>query len=335
MDALKRASALHQEVGMIDAHLDLGGIIDRRVKRGEKQVLQHYFLEDFKKAGVKLVVAAIFVEREFLPEMGLRMALDQIDSVLADIEACSEHFMPVFSADDLKKVWASDKIGIILSLEGAEPIGNDLKLLNNFYRLGVRGFGVAWSRRNYVADGSYFGSPEEGIRGGLTPFGIEVIRQAEALGMFIDISHLNDEGVADVFKRVKRPVIASHSDCRHLNDIRRNLTDSQLDQVAADGGVVGINAYKTIVSQNPGKQNVAGLCDHVEHMIHTMGYDHVGFGFDLCRLYYDSESDVDVLHDHSEALEITAELLRRGHAEEDLKKIIGGNFRRYFESQLI
>ncbi|MBV1758265.1 MAG: dipeptidase [Dethiosulfatibacter sp.] len=334
MEFYKKAIDLHKNNVVVDAHLDLGGIIFDKKRKGESKIIETYYLDSFRKGGFDLIVAAVYVESIFIPEMALHVALNQVNDIIEEIEDCSDSLMLVKSSDDMDIALNDGKIGIIISLEGAAPILNDLDLLTIFYRLGVRGLGLTWSRRNYVADGSYFGDPEEGARGGLTPFGIQVVKKAEELGMFIDASHLNDEGFDDLIKYTKKPFIASHSNSRDLNPIRRNLNNDQIKAIGERNGVIGLNTYKKIVSLENDQQNIEQICNHIEHIILESSDYNIGFGFDLCNLLFSSEPGVDVLENHEESLEITEELLRRGYSEETLKKIIGGNFYRFFKSVL-
>jgi membrane dipeptidase len=333
MDYYKKAVKLHNDNTVIDAHLDLGGIIFERKRKGEKKIIEHLFLDDFKKAGFNFIVGAIYVDDVFLPELALRVALDQVVELTEEVESC-EDLMLVTSKKDLKKALENNKIGILISLEGVEPILKDINLLTVFYKMGVRGLGLTWSRRNFAADGSYFGNVEEGIRGGLTPFGIELVKKAEEMGMFIDVSHLNDEGFEDVVKYSEKPFMASHSNSRTINNMTRNLKDEQMKIIGERKGVIGINAYKGIVSQNKEEQTISKLCDHIEKMIKEAGEDAVCYGFDLCDLFLNSQGQNDTLKDHKESLKVTEELLRRGYSENTLKKIIGGNLFNYYGSVL-
>ncbi len=319
------AKKLHATNIVTDAHLDLGGIIYNRHKLGETNVLKKHFLDSFKAGGFRLIVAVIFVETEYT-DMALKMALRQINVLKQEIALNVGDCILIRDRADLEALAVSDKIGFLISLEGAEPIGREIDLLDTFYELGVRGLGLTWSRRNYVADGSYFGDPEEGRRGGLTPFGIEVVRKAVDLGIWLDISHLNDEGVYDVIKYTSKPLMASHSNMRTVNSMMRNLPDDIIDYLIKNNGFIGVNAYRKIVSCDPAKQTIATIADHIEYSLNRGGANCVGFGFDLCRMFYDPNDEIDVLHDHVEALAITAELLRRGHSEAELVKIIGQNF---------
>lgn len=310
----------------IDAHFDLGGIVYNRRKRGQRNVLESFY-SSFEKGKFKLLIAAIFIETDRV-DTALKDALLQIQALKDDIEE-SEHFTWITSMDD----FSYEKINLIFSLEGAEPIARDLSLLNIFYDLGVRGLGLVWSRRNYVADGSYFRSPKEGILGGLTPFGIEVVSHAEKLGYFIDVSHLNDTGFEDVKKYATRPFIASHSNSRTLNSMVRNLTDQQIEYIGMNQGIIGVNAYTKVVSLDESKQNISMLCDHIDHIVKIAG-DHVPcLGFDLCTPYYEN-GPLDVLKDHSDVNLIRLELEKRGYSERVIEKIFYNNTFNYLKAQL-
>lgn len=192
-----------------------------------------------------------------------------------------------------------------------------------------------------MADGCISETPNQGQKGGLTRFGVEVVNKLQNLGMFLDVSHLNDEGFWDMLKFSQGPIIASHSDFRGICDINRNLGDDQLKALAQRGGVVGINAIKHILGVEKEEDRIAKMCDHIDYAVKLVGADHVGFGFDLCNSCMDCLrkadaplSDYDALYSHGEALLITEELLNRGYTEEDTKKIIGENFLRVFRTVL-
>lgn len=341
MDFRETALNLHKNNVVVDTHLDLAGEIYNRYLAGEKEVIKNRYLENFKKGGFNIIVSSLYVDDIFLPEMGLRAALGQISALMEDVESCNGEVVLIKTKEQLQNVVKENKIGIILSFEGLDPIGNDIKLLRIFYELGVRAAGLVWSRRNYVADGCSFSPVEEGQKGGLTKFGVKVVRKMEEMNMLVDVSHLNDEGFWDIMKFTNRPFIASHSNVRNIHDRMRNLTDEQIKAIAERNGVIGINAYKSIAGVKEGEDPIKKLADHVEYMVKLVGPRHVGFGFDLCNSYYESElkfkfesHNSDSLDSHAEAVMITEELLRRGVSEEDIKLIIGGNFYRVFNDIL-
>lgn len=342
MNNQEKAKRLHRENLIVDAHLDLADELLYRYMNGEEDVIRRYYLEHWRTAGIRLIVCAIFVDNLFLPEMGLKNALKQIELLHKDVEFCSDDVVIAKSRAGLEEALQSGKIVIIMSLEGLEPIGNDEGMLRIFYELGVRAAGLVWGRRNFVGDGSFFAPRDEGKKGGLTDFGVRAVREMERLGMLVDISHLNDEGVADVVQFTKKPFIASHSNARALVPLVRNLTDEQLLQVAASGGVVGVNGIRKFLLGADQKDPVDCICDHIEYMVNLIGEDHVGCGFDLCdsltscelRFEFGEPEPGDALKNHTEMLLVTEKLLDRGMSEQTIIKVMGKNFLNLFREVL-
>lgn len=335
--------ALHKKALTIDAHFDLPLDVVSRRERGQQKVIETHYLDGFRKGGVNLIVAALFIEDYFLPEMALRRALDQISFLFQEIEESPETMRLCKTTDDILQAKKNGQVGIMLSFEGAEPLQKDLHLLRIFHELGVRGIGLTWSRRNNVGDGAFFKDVREGRKGGLTNFGVEVIEAAEALGMFIDVSHLNDEGFWDVMEIAKKPVIASHSNCRSLTDSKRNLTDKQIEALAEKGGVIGMNAAAAFtgdISDTSKRLTAEDLLDHVDYIVKIAGVKHIGLGLDLCDRLEDyltlgrNLETYDVLDGHQKLHEITVGLIKRGYSDDDILLILGGNFMRIFEGTL-
>ncbi|MFK5926280.1 MAG: dipeptidase [Desulfuromusa sp.] len=333
---LEHIADLHRRAFTVDAHFDLTYDVANRREHGERKVVEDYYLPQFNGGNFNLLVSAIFIDDVFLPEMGLRKALDQISCLHEEIDESPGKFRICRTTSEACAAQAAGELAIFLSLEGADPLQNDLKLLRIFYELGVRGLGLVWSRRNYAADGSFFTSVREGRKGGLTPFGIELIEAAEKLGMFIDVSHLNDEGFWDVIDVVTKPLIASHSNCRSLAGSMRNLTDDQIKAIAKTGGVVGMNAINVFVRDQGWDATISHFVDHVDHIINLVGDQHVGIGFDLCDSHADFMKMVpaleskDIIDTHAGLGEFTQELIIRGYSDNTIIAILGGNFMRVF-----
>ena len=179
--------------------------------------------------------------------------------------------------------------------------------------------------------------------------------------MYVDVSHLNDDGFADVCSLAKKPFIASHSNARNVYLNYRNLRDEQIEAVAEQGGVIGLNACALLAGPEgtvrpggiqseeegqasgwPGREAaLEQLCRHAEYLVLRAGNEHVGYGFDLCRglsestprIRFNTEDD-DILAHHGEMVKLTAMLLARGMKEETVIGIIGGNFLRFFRKSL-
>ncbi|MDR0616110.1 MAG: dipeptidase [Synergistaceae bacterium] len=335
---MDRAKELLAETFAMDAHFDLAMDMDDRRERGDRRVWSARHAWPIKTGGWNCVVSSLFIHSWQLPEMGLRKALDQISALFSEAEEQPEEIALCTSIKEADNANAAGKTGILISFEGLDPLGNDPALLSVFYRLGVRAAGVAWSRRNYAADGCSFSPLKEGRKGGLTAFGVSVIEEAERLGMILDISHLNDEGVWDLAKFTKKPFIASHSNCRALVPVKRNLTDEQIKLVASRGGVIGMNGCSAFVSGKKGEGiGPADLALHIDHIVKLAGDDHVGLGLDCCdgfANFYEGPLSVetyDSIKGHSHLPDLVAVLLEKGYSDDSVKKIVGGNFRRVYE----
>jgi membrane dipeptidase len=222
--------------------------------------------------------------------------------------------------------------------------------LEELYDMGVRGASLTWSRENALAKGCCRAGEKIQIRGGLTEKGIKAVEELERLSMFLDISHLNDDGFADVRQVASKPFCATHSCAKPVYDNYRNLTDEQMEALAEQGGVMGLNGCKYIAGSLSGN-HLEMLCRHAEYEVGKAGAAGVGFGFDLCDSYTEAERQLaqklsgsakgkalpekeDCFLSHAQIPLLTAALLERGMEEDTLKGILGGNFFRYFESTL-
>jgi membrane dipeptidase len=239
-----------------------------------------------------------------------------------------------------------DKIALLLTMEGVEPLGSDLDLLRIFYELGLRSLCLTHVRRNAAGDGALFaasGSP----RGGLTPFGREVIRECEKLGIIIDLAHLSPAGFDDILEMTTKPIIISHTNARKFYDIERNATDEQIKAVGARGGVIGINAV--LVSPHKAEATLDRYIDHIEHVRDLIGIEGVAIGFDFFEFIYRQWSEADQiafqnkftnahfvpdLQKHSQSRGLTRRLIERGFADDEIERILFRNWMRVLEQWL-
>lgn len=340
---LERAKVIHRENPVVDAHMDLANEVYARRLAGERHVIADRYLQHFKDGGLKVLVSSVYVNSSDLPEKGLHAGMGQIAALITELEEVKDDMCLVRSQAELDAALQEGKIAVLLSLEGLDPVGNDLYLLRAFYEMGVRGASLTWSRRNAFGEGCCFASDFREIPGGLTELGRQAIAQMENLGMWLDISHLNNAGFAEVLELAKKPFIASHSNAWRVNANYRNLRDDQIERLAERGGVIGLNACGAIAGAEPEPKEDAlrKLCEHVEYLTARAGEDHVGLGFDLCnglndampRIHFDNGGD-DLLANHGEMPLLTAMLLSRGMTEETVVKIIGRNFLQYYRSIL-
>lgn len=333
---IRQAMELHKENPTVDAHLDLAGEILLRNQAGERDIVKRYYLPHFQTAGIRLVVSSVYVENGNL-ERGWENALRQIEALTEDVKELKEVLL-VRSGEDIARALEEKKIGILLYMEGLDCIGEKIEKIDELYRLGVRGASLTWSRPNALAVGCCKALEHRQIPGGLTRAGKEAVRKLEELSMFLDVSHLNDEGFKDVCRMARRSFIATHSGSRHVYDSFRNLTDEQMDALAWQGGIMGMNGCKYIAGSLDGN-HLEMLCRHIEYEVERVGAEHVGYGFDLCDSYDQARAALkgecytdrdDCLLHHGQVPLVSAALLQRGMDIEDVKRIMGGNFIRYF-----
>ena len=362
------ARQIHKENPVVDAHFDLAAEVYERRLAGERDVVERRYLPHFQEAGLNVLVSSIYVSGRDLPEQGLRRALGQIAALREDLEPVKDRICVVTGKRELEKALWEKKTAVLLALEGLDPLSSDLGLLRIFYDLGVRGASLTWSRRNAFATGCCKAGEFREIPGGLTDLGREAVQKMEELGMWLDVSHLNNDGFSEICACAGRPFIASHSDAWEIHPNYRNLKDGQIEALAARGGVIGVNACALLAGTGPGAsgradagkagetkkagQTAVSLCGaretalsqlarHVEYLVEKAGEAHVGLGLDLCRglseatprIRFQTDSD-DILAHHGELLKLTAILLSRGMKEETVAAVAGGNFLRFFRERL-
>ncbi len=325
-----------------DCHHDLLLYVEQKRLKGLKKVILKDYIPEYEGGGFNLIICSIFISEEFIPEMALRKALDQISALYSEIDESEGKIALCRNYEDVRKVIEEDKIALMLSLEGADPIMNDLNLLRIFYELGVRFLGLTWSRRNYVADGSFFMPKREGRKGGITNFGVQVLDNAQKLGMIIDISHLNDEGVEDVFELYQGPIIASHSNCREIVSSMRNLTDKQIKKISSRNGIIGINSANIFTGNIEEESNIEKLSEHVLRLKEIAGIDSISLGLDICENFELEDSDEynhnrkfrNVISKHSEIKEFKNVLLKKGLSEIEIENIFGENLMKFLKKYL-
>ena len=269
-----RIDELHRP-GLVDMHFDLA--LDLYDRRSHAPLLATDYLPDLRAGGIGVLGVALYLEDKYLPEMALRTALDQVARLYAEV-AQADQFVICRSYADMVAARQADKIALVITMEGVEPLGTDLDLLRVFYELGVRSVGLTHARRNMAGDGGLF-APTGSSPQGLTRFGKEVVARCEELGILVDLAHLNPAGVDDVLALTTRPLIISHTNPRAFYDIERNSSDAHIRAVGVRGGVVGVNAV--LVSPRRDEAHLDRYVDHIEYVARLAGIDSVGLGFDF------------------------------------------------------
>jgi len=342
MEISERINRLHAH-GLIDLHFDL--LMDLYEKRDRTNVLATEFLPEFEAGNMAVIGAAIYLEDRYLPEMGLRVGLDQIARLYAEVEM-SDRFAICKDHQEILQAREAGRIALLITMEGVEPIGTDLNLLRVFFELGVRVIGLTHARRNAAGSGGVFAA--SGSSGdGLTGFGRELVQACESLGIMLDLAHINPAGFEEIFARTTKPLIVSHTNARRYHDIERNISDEQIRMIGERRGVIGINAV--LVSPRKDEATLDRYVDHIEHVAGLIGIDCVGIGFDFFEFLYrqwpESEKQdlaakfttphfIPDLTNHAHARNLTRKLIERGFSDEQIAKILFGNWMRIFQELL-
>lgn len=288
---------------IFDAHFDLLSEITSQRNMGNRKVFEKDFYPNLKKGGIKFLIASIYLEGHQLRNP-FYYAMEQIGNLYEEIRESPELLSLIKNKEDLESCLNSNRIGIILSFEGAEPLLKPQDLYV-FYELGVRLVGLTWSRRNIYADGCDF---KEGLKkGGLTKAGYELLNIAKELGVIIDISHLSDEGLEDLLEE-NLPLIASHSNANSLTPTPRNIKDKYLDQLREKDFFLGVNGAHFIITRDGESSSPEDYRAHISYLVDKLGPHKVGIGLDLCNCLNifasPNASGFDVIKDHSQAQDL-------------------------------
>ncbi len=217
---------------------------------GSPHAIRYIDLEKIKQGNLGAEFFSIWVEPEFKGHYAQR-AMDLIDSVYQQAGRHPDKMTMAFSADDIARAHDQHKFAALMGIEGGHAIENDMRLLRDFYRVGVRYMTLTWSNTNEWADSSGdIQDPNVKHHNGMTDFGKDVVREMNRLGMIVDISHVSDATFYQALLVSQAPVIASHSSSRELTNQPRNMTDDMLRAMTNNGGVVMVNFYSAFIDEN-------------------------------------------------------------------------------------
>lgn len=359
---LERARKLHKEVPLIDGHNDYPWELRQKAKRDFRNLdiskPQPSVMTDIARlraGGVGGQFWSVYVPAELAGQAAVTATLEEIDTVHRMVRQYPETFELALTADDVERIFKSGKIASMIGMEGGHSIDDSIAALRMFYRLGARYMTLTHAKNTDWADSA----TDDPKFGGLSPFGEEIVREMNWLGMLVDLSHVSPDTMEDAIRVSQAPVIFSHSSARALNDVPRNVPDTVLHLLPKNGGVVMVTfvpgflspkvaawnklqeAEQTRLTQlypsdqaavtrgveawtkaNPApRARVSDAADHIDHIRKVAGIDHVGLGGDFDGITSVPEG----LEDVSKYPSLTAELLRRGYTDGDIRKILGLN----------
>lgn len=320
---------------VFDGHSDIWTDVTIKSINGETDILRKYHMNKLRSGKVSGSIFVIWVDPPYTDKPYER-TLQIIESVKKELEYCKDSMVVVKSYEEMEKAIKDNKIYIFIGIEGLSSIGNNLDLIDYYYDFGARHASLTWNEENELATGVK-GNTERG----LTDLGKKAVKKIDSKNMLLDVSHLNEKSFWDVVSVAKGPIIASHSNCKALCDVPRNLTDEQMKKIAEFGGIVGLNSFNQFVHKDKEKQNIQMLTRHIEHMVEIMGIDHVGIGMDYCDFLDDSsmssfseqESSYTVgLEDASKTYNIIEEMEKVGFSKADIEKVAYKNYRRLIKN---
>jgi membrane dipeptidase len=249
-----KAREIHNSAIIVDSHADTPQrFLDEHYDIGSTDPKDpgHISLDKAKAGNLGAEFFSIWVDPETNQGHFARHTLDLIDSVYEQAARHPDRMMMAFSVDDIERAHREHKLAALLGIEGGHSIENDVRLLRDFYRLGVRYMTLSWSNTNEWADSSGdINNPKVEHHNGLTEGGKQIVLEMNRLGMLVDISHVADKTFYDTIAVTRAPVIASHSSARAFTNHPRNMTDDMLRAVAQNGGVVQVNFYNAFIDDN-------------------------------------------------------------------------------------
>jgi membrane dipeptidase len=365
-DPLARARNLHKQVPLTDGHndypwalrgLDPGRDLAKADITASVPSL-HTDIPRLRQGGVGAQFWSVYVPGTMQGDEAIRATLEQIDIVHRMIRRWPETFAAARTAAEVERVFKSGRIASLMGMEGGHSIDSSLATLRMMHALGVGYMTLTHNQNVPWADAA----ADKPVLGGLSAFGEDVVREMNWLGMLVDLSHVSPETMEDAIRVSEAPVIFSHSSAKALCNVPRNVPDAVLQMLPKNGGVVMITFVPGFISQavadhgtkqteaqqmfraqfpnneayvgtamerwradNPEpRATLSQVADHIDHVRKVAGIDHIGVGGDFDGI----TTVIEGLEDVSKYPALTAELLRRGYTEQDVKKILGQNILR-------
>lgn len=315
-----------------DGHCDIWADITIKRLRGETDVFHNHHFPQMQEGNVEGGMFVIWVDPPHDKDYEKRTH-EQYQCITDEIATCKD-FRIVKSYDEIMKAREDGIYYVMIGVEGMAYASHDPSLarIDEYYDFGARHGMLTWNECNAFGNSAASGSTE-----GLTDLGKAAMKKMQDKGMIVDTSHLNEAGFWDIAKLTEKPFIASHSNCKALRDVPRNLTDDQLRAIRDANGLVGLNSFGGFVDDDADKQDVEHLANHAEHMIDIMGIDHVGCGFDFNN-YLGDRNDPTVFSGLDDILigmensgkipELFKIFERRGMSVADMEKIAYKNWHR-------
>ncbi|HWZ85411.1 MAG TPA: membrane dipeptidase [Thermoanaerobaculia bacterium] len=377
-DSKERALALHRSAIVVDTHEDVPERLEKEwVDLSVRGKTGHVDIPRWREGGVTAPFLAAYVNGEYAKTGGsAKKALEFIDLIHRLVDANPKDLVFADSVSGIRQAKKDGKVALLIGIEGGHAIEDSLGALSSFYRLGVRYMTLTHTNTNHWADssGSFFGAEmfepsKYAVHDGLTEHGREVVLEMNRLGMLVDVSHVSDKTMADAIAVSKAPVFASHSSCRALSNLPRNVTDDQIRAIAKGGGVVMVNLSSLFLDQKAVDAYVAAkkalqprIAEararwkgdpkkrdaEIAKLVASLAYPRANWSLFADHIEhvmavggpqaagvgtdFDGIEDPPIgLEDVSQLPKLTEELLRRGHSDDEVRGVLGENFLRFWD----
>jgi len=366
-----QAAQVHSRAIVLDTHADTTQrmVFDPRFNIGERHSDGNIDIPRMRDGGMDALFFSIWVPSDVTGPPAVKRAFDQIDAVREAVRTHPNDLVLAATVADVRKAAADKKIAALMGMEGGHMIDDDMRLLRDYYALGVRYMTLTHFKNNNWADSS----TDKPAHNGLTAFGKDVVREMNRLGMMIDISHVADKTFYDVIGLTKVPVIASHSSSRVIANHPRNMTDDMMRALAKNGGVIMINYHAGFLSEEfrvASEKRSGNIVQQMAEMSKKCG------GNEACTTMEDDRMDHEAMmngqlpkvswekiiehidhavkvagadhvglgsdfdgatmplgmEDVTKLPKITDALLKKGYSEQDVEKILGANLLRVMEA---
>lgn len=324
-----KAKAIHNRILTLDSHCDTPMFFPQGVKfdhRDSRILVDLHKMTEGHQDAVTMVaylpqpkVGEDFRKKVEFPVEGPKEYAELIFSKIEDIVAANKEYLSIArTPDDLYVNKLAGRKSIMLGIENGLALESDINNVKHFANRGIVYITLCHNGDNDICDSARGSNTHNGV----SAWGEKVIKEMNAQGVMVDLSHAAEKSFYDALDISATPIVCSHSNCKSLCDHPRNLTDDQLRKLAQKGGVAQITLYHGFVCKD-GEATILDAMKHLEHAISIMGIDHVGLGTD-----FDGDGGIRGLANSSELMNFTIELMRRRYSIEDMEKIWGGNWLR-------
>lgn len=321
---------------ILDIHADIFTDIFNKKIQGESNIIEKYHLEKFNQGKINGGIFVFWTKPNSKYD-NYETFRKMMKYAKEEVEISNDYLTIAKNYNEYINSLRSGKITAMMNLEGLSVLEGNVSKIEEIYDYGIRFSSLTWNEENEFASGVKVSNDT-----GLKEKGKEYIKLANELGIIVDVSHASDKTFYDIYNNSEKPIIASHSNCRKLCNVGRNLLDEQLKLIKETNGIVGINAYRDFIHEEKSKKDLSNLINHIDHMVDLIGIDSVCFGFDYCDYIEDdvqenvhARKEVTIgLENASKTQNIILELKNRGYKDIDIDKISNKNFLKFMQDNV-